>query len=234
VLNVVSSFISLVLNYLEKNNTHFINTHSPSSQRNVSYVMAVSNISMASPIVVVTCGAVMNLMFNVVWSLTSLPTLVMNTNLFSLAYNLNIIAVVVVLKFPQYSAVPLVTLLWTSNALHYHIPQVTNNMSIPSLSVILLRMTLVNTIVIYVKKNETQSIGSTIVKIAVILLIPNVFLGNTQIASFELLTNFTFIHTPLLSLRKLKITLYVTNVAVLAKSWSINVPNVISTATIIV
>ena len=91
-------------------------------------------------------------------------------------------------------------------------------MSIPSLSDILLRMTLVNTIVIYVKKNETQSIGSTTVKIVVILLIPNVFLGNTQIGSFELLTNFTFIHTPLLSLRKLKITLYVTNVAVLAKS----------------
>ena len=104
----------------------------------------------------------------------------MSTNLFSLAYNLNIIAVVVVLKFPQFSVVPLVTLLWTLNALHYHIPQVTNNMSIPSLSVILLKMTLVNTIAIYVKKNETQSIGSTTVKIVVILLIPNVFLEMNQ------------------------------------------------------
>jgi len=47
--------------------------------------------------------------------------------------------------------------------LHYHILQGTNNMSIPSLYVILLKMTLVNTIVISVKKNETQSIGSTIV-----------------------------------------------------------------------
>ena len=52
--------------------------------------------------------------------------------------------------------------------------------------------------------------------------------------SLEFLTNFTFIHTPLLSLKKLKITLYVTNVAILAKSWSINVPNVISTGTLIV
>ena len=44
-------------------------------------------------------------------------------------------------------------------------------------------MTLVNITVIFVKKNETQNIGSTTVKIVVILLIPNVFLGNPQIAS---------------------------------------------------
>uniref|UniRef100_A0A2N9IHF2 DC1 domain-containing protein n=1 Tax=Fagus sylvatica TaxID=28930 RepID=A0A2N9IHF2_FAGSY len=127
-------------------------------------------------------------------------------------------AFVVVLKFPQYSVVPLVTLLWTLNALHYHIPQVTNNMSIPSLSVILLKMTLVNTTAIFVKKNETQSIGSTTVKIAVILLIQNVFLGNNQIASLGVLTHLLVIHTPLLSLRKRKTTLYVADVAVLVKS----------------
>jgi hypothetical protein len=91
-------------------------------------------------------------------------------------------------------------------------------MSIPSLSVILLKMTLVNTTVISVKKNETQSIGSTTVKIAVILLIPNVFLENTQIASLEVLTHFTVTHTPLLLLRKLKTTLYVADAVVLAKS----------------
>uniref|UniRef100_A0A2N9GYT9 DC1 domain-containing protein n=1 Tax=Fagus sylvatica TaxID=28930 RepID=A0A2N9GYT9_FAGSY len=51
---------------------------------------------------------------------------------------------------------------------------VTNNMSIPLLSVILLKMNLVNTTAISVKKNETQNIGSITVKIAIILLIPNV------------------------------------------------------------
>ena len=78
-------------------------------------------------------------------------------------------------------------------------------MSIPLLFVILPKMTLVNITVIFVKKNETQNIGSTTVKIVVILLIPNVFLGNTQIASN---------------------TLYV---MVLVKYRDINVPCVIST-----
>ena len=88
-----------------------------------------------------------------------------------------------ILKFPQYSVVPLVNLLWTSNVLHYHKPQGTNSMSIPSLSVILLKMTPMNIIVIFVKMNETQNIGSIIVQIAVILHIPNVFLGKSQISS---------------------------------------------------
>ena len=65
----------------------------------------------------------------------------------------------------------------TSNVLHYHLLQGMNNMSIPSFFVILLKITLVNTTVISVKKNETRIIGSTIVQIAIILLIPNVFLG---------------------------------------------------------
>ena len=90
---------------------------------------------------------------------------------------------VVILKAKTYFVVPLVDLHWTSDALHYHLLQGTNNMNIPSLLVILLKMTLVNTIVIFVKKNETQNIGFITVKIAVFLLIPTVFLGNTQISS---------------------------------------------------
>ena len=115
--------------------------------------------------------------------------MVMSIDLFSLAFNLGTNAIVAVITFTQYSVVPPVNLLWTSDALRYHILQGTNSMSILSLFVLLLKMTLVNIIVISVKKNETRSIGSTIVQIAVILLIPNVFLGKTQIGSFEVLTH---------------------------------------------
>ena len=52
-------------------------------------------------------------------------------------------------------------------------------MIIPSLFIILLKMTPMNIVVISVKKNEMQSISPTIVKIVVILHIPNVFLGKT-------------------------------------------------------
>ena len=142
----------------------------------------------------------------------------MITDLFSLVVNLLRIAIVVILELTQYSVVPLVHLLWTSNVLHYYILQDTNNMSIPSLSVIELKITLVNIIVIFVKKNETQRIGFTTVRIAVILLIQNVLLGNTQITSLEVLTNLTVTHTLLLSLRKLKTALDVTNVMILVKS----------------
>ena len=79
-------------------------------------------------------------------------------------------------------------------------------------------MNLVNIIVIFVKKNETQSIGFTTVRIAVILLIQIVLLGNTQITSLEVLTHLIVTHTLLLSLRKLKNSLNVTNVMVLVKS----------------
>ena len=48
-------------------------------------------------------------------------------------------------------------------------PHGTTNMSIPSLYVMLLKMTLVNIAVIFVKKNEILNNGSTIVKIVVIL-----------------------------------------------------------------
>ena len=142
----------------------------------------------------------------------------MITHLFSLVLNLLRIAVVVILELTQYSIVPLVHLLWTSDVLHYHILQDTNNMSILSLSVMELKITLVNIIVIYVKKNETQSIGFTTVRIAVILLIQNVLLENTQITSLEVLTNLIVTHTLFLSLRKLRTTLDVTNVMILVKS----------------
>ena len=75
-----------------------------------------------------------------------------------------------------------------------------------------------NIIVIYVKKKETQSIGFTTVRIAVILLIQNVLLENTQIISLEVLTHLTVTHTLLLSLRKLRTALDVTNVMILVKS----------------
>ena len=54
-------------------------------------------------------------------------------------------------------------------------------MSIPSLYVIILKMTLVSNTVTSVKKNEIPSNGSITVKIAVILLISNILLGKTQI-----------------------------------------------------
>ena len=193
--------------------------------------MLVFVLAMASPISVRYVGLV--LMFNVVWSQKSLSTQVMSTNFFSLAFHLNRIVVVVLLPFTQYSVVQLVILLWTLDVLQCHILQDTNNMSIPSLSVIELKMTLVNIIAIFVKKNGgTQSIGFTTVRIAVILRIQIVLLGNTQITSLEVFTILNSItHTLLLSLRKLKTTLHVTNVMVLVKSWSINVLSVISTFT---
>ena len=119
----------------------------------------------------------------------------MITDLFTLVLYLFRIAIVVILELTQYSVVPLVHLLWTSDVLHYHILQDTNNISILSLSVIELKITLVNIIVIYVKKNETQSIGFTTVRIVVILLIQNVLLENTQITSLEVLTHLTVTHT---------------------------------------
>ena len=87
----------------------------------------------------------------------------MSIDLFSLVLNLDRIAVVVIQIFTQYFVAPPVHLPWTSNVLHYHIPQDMGYMNMPSLSVILLKMTLVNITVIFVKKNESQSIGFTIV-----------------------------------------------------------------------
>ena len=99
-------------------------------------------------------------------------------------------------------------------------------------------MTPMNIIVISVKKNEIQNIGSIIVQIVVILHIPNVFLGKTQMPSntcnghlFGGANTLSVTHTSLCLLRKQKTTL---DVIVLVKSWFTDVPNVISTCTIIV
>ena len=86
-----------------------------------------------------------------------------STNSSSPTQALNRVAIIVVIEEIEYFVVQVVNLHLTINARHYHKPQGTNNMSIPSLSVMQLKMTLVNIIVIFVKKNETQSIGYTIV-----------------------------------------------------------------------
>ena len=105
----------------------------------------------------------LNLMFNAVWSQKSLPTKVISTNSSSRTQTLNRVAVVVVIEDIKYFVVPLVNLHSTLNVQNYHKPQDTNNMSISSLSVMQLKMNLVNIIVIFVKKNETQTISSTTV-----------------------------------------------------------------------
>ena len=104
----------------------------------------------------------LTLMFNVVWYQKSLPTKVISTNSSSPTQALNRVTVVVVIEDIKYSVVLVVNLHLTLNVRHYHKPQGTNNMSIPSLSVMQLKMTLVNIIVISVKMNEIQNIGSTI------------------------------------------------------------------------
>uniref|UniRef100_A0A7N2L667 Uncharacterized protein n=1 Tax=Quercus lobata TaxID=97700 RepID=A0A7N2L667_QUELO len=160
----------------------------------------------------------LNLMFNVVCSQTSLSTKVISTNFSSPSQAMNRVVAVVVLKFTLYSVVPLVNLHLTLNVLHYHKPQGTNNTSTPSILVIQLKMILVNITIISVKKKETQTIGSTTVQIALIPHIPNIFSGNIQIGSNETLKYLIVTDNPFLSLRKLKVTLHVTNVVFLAKS----------------
>ena len=160
---------------------------------------------------------------------------VMSTNLSSPAQLIYKLALLVVVKETMYSDVPLVNLHWTLNAQHYHFLQCTKNMSIHSLSAILLKMTPVNIIVIYVKENETKIIGSITVKNVAILFISNVFLEDPQISSntynnnlFRVAYIFDYHPHSILSLRKLKTTLNVTVVVILVKSLSVNVPNVIS------
>ena len=197
--NSVSCFrYKIKMFWLEKNDTHFIYTHSPSSSKKDTCigVKLVTILIMASPIdmrnVIFIC------MFNVVWSQIPLPTKVISTNFSSPSQAIDKVAVFVVLKNTVFSVVPLVNSHWTSNALHYHLPQGTNNMSIPSLCIVLVKMILENITAISAKKNKTQSIGFTIMKIAIILLISNVFLGNTLIAVLEVFTNFPSTHTTLL------------------------------------
>ena len=80
---------------------------------------------------------------------------VMSTNFSSLAQVIYKVALLVVLEGTMYSNVPLVNLHWTLYVQHYHFLQCKKNISIHLLFAILLKMTLVNILVIYVKKNET-------------------------------------------------------------------------------
>ena len=155
-----------------------MDTQSP-SERHPFGVMPVTRSIMASSTLV--SHASLNLMFNVVWSQKSLLIKVISTDLSSPLQALDRVAIVMVIEEIQYSVVPLVNLHSTLNVRDYHKPQGTNNMSIPSLSIIQLKMTLVNIIMISVKKNETQTIGSTIVQITLMLHVLNVFLENIQI-----------------------------------------------------
>ena len=155
-----------------------MDTHSP-FERHPFGVMPVTRSIMASSTLVSHAG--LNLMFNAVWSQKSLLIKVISTDLSSPLQALDRVAIVMVIEEIQYSVVPLVNLHLTLNVRDYHRPQGTNNMSIPLLSIIQLKMTLVNIIVISVKKNETQTIGSTIVQITLILHVLNVFLENIQI-----------------------------------------------------
>jgi len=60
-------------------------------------------------------------------------------------------------------------------------------------------------------------------------------LGNIQILNLDFLTHLTVTHTPLLSFKKLKTAMHVTDVMVpMMKSFSTNVYHVISTSTRIV
>ena len=71
--------------------------------------------------------------------------------------------VVFVILKDIYSAVLIVHLLWTLNVPHYRVAQGMINMIIILLSNILLKMTLENIIIIFVRKNDTQNIGFIIV-----------------------------------------------------------------------
>ena len=82
----------------------------------------------------------------------------------------------------MYSVVPFVNLFYNLNVLRYHKLHGTTNMNIPSLSVIILKMTPMNIIVKFVRKNEIPSNGST-VQSAAFLLIMTVFLGKIQMSS---------------------------------------------------
>ena len=67
--------------------------------------------------------------------------------------------VVFVIPKDMYSAVLIVHLLWTLSVLHYQVAQDMNNMNIFLPSNTLLKMTLENIIVIFVRKNDIQNIG---------------------------------------------------------------------------
>ena len=80
-----------------------------------------------------------------------------------------------------------------------------NNTSTSLPFVILLKMAQVNIIMIFVKKNEMQRISSTIVHIAIILLIPIVFLDMPKMMkkTFEISSLGSLAHIPSISIPSL-------------------------------
>ena len=111
--NSVSCFrYKIKMFWLEKNDTHFIYTHSPSSSKKETCVgvQPVTILTMASPINVRNAHYILISMFNVVCSQIPLPTKVICTNFSSPAQAIDRVAVVVVLKNSVYSVVSLVNL----------------------------------------------------------------------------------------------------------------------------
>ena len=116
-----------------------------------------------------------------------------------------------------------------------------NNTSTSLPFVILLKMAQVNIIVIFVKKNKMQRISSTIVQIAIILLIPIVFLDmpkmmkkTFKISSLGSLAHIPSISIPSLLFVILRTNFYVMNVVNLVMHWLMNAPHVTSIFTKIV
>ena len=111
VQSVASFYINLVLNYLEKNDTHFIYTNSPSASKKDGCVGVepVTILSILASAIAVRNANLVS-MFNVVWSQIPLLTKVISTNFSSPAQAIDRVAVVVVLKNSVYSVVPLVNL----------------------------------------------------------------------------------------------------------------------------
>jgi hypothetical protein len=94
-----------------------------------------------------------------------------------------VIAVAVVLvESLKHSGALFVTSTWILNVLLYLIKRDTGMMNILSSSPILIQMT-TNMSVKFVKKKETQSSGSTVVKNVTLMLIENAFLGKIHLSS---------------------------------------------------
>ena len=119
---------------------------------------------MASPTVV--WNATLMWMSNVVWSQTSLLMKVTSINLFYRGHpSMRSAVVVIIMQKEEYLGVLIVNSLWMSYVLHCCTSWSTDSLNSPSNYVIKLKMVqMVNITVIFVKKNEIQSIGSTTVK----------------------------------------------------------------------
>ena len=186
VRNVVSFSTNSVLNYPERSGTLFINTYS----HFLRILMEVISLPLVMPVLVpaltshiIVTNAPLTLMSTVVWPQTGLHMMVTSTPLSSPVQQ-EVGNVVFVIPKDTYFAVLIVHLLWTLNVPHYQVVQGMNNMSIPLLSNTLLKMTLKNIIVIFVRKNDIQNIGFITVQIVVILLILIAFFGKKFICNW--------------------------------------------------